>query len=716
MSTSAGGGHVAKRLRIGERTMLACTNCKQRKLKCDAQTPRCTNCLKADRDCLVEDPASGLQRPRDYIQSLESQNTYLEARLAYLENLLKEARPEVAYDHLQNPGSTGTQPDDAPSEARSTEAEAPATDVLSNEVALLCLSAAGREAQYFGPSSALSFSMIASRVMGLPRQRTSSSLRGNGEGVRDELRTMTQTRSKTRLISEFPSANKVAQLSQAYFKNIQPQYPFLHRQTIQEMERRCLEASLKGELDQVDDMSIFFVLMVYAIGSLAMGKDEMDKAEILYAMALDHIGTLMDMDNLQSIQAILACAVYSIRSPIGVSLWKLSGMAIRHCVELGYHRSTKKYRTTTDPLTQEMSKRCFWVAYDIDRVASFILGRPVGIADSAIDVELPLDIDDEDISHEGLIRSPRADAADPPRTMTAALHAIKLRQLWSKFHDNIYSSISHPTEGEQPHRGVSVETLRQELEDWRAAIPASYASDATSRTTLSVFASERWFILAYDYSILLLYRHYITGNQEDEGLSPASKCNNEVRERAFEICAEHARDICQIYRHLYQSQGAHIQFTWGSLHILFLGGLTYLYCLWRSERVRQKLRPTTVMNTCMACTTVLIIIADRWPQAIAYRDIFENLSEKTINMMCGEDPNSGAAQAAARNAPSNPVQLISDPDGGDLSGSGNDFANMTSFDPNVPLQDWLMGLDEMEALGDSQWLAQELFQGLRDLS
>lgn len=63
-------------------------------------------------------------------------------------------------------------------------------------------------------------------------------------------------------------------------------------------------------------------------------------------------------------------------------------MAIRHCVELGYHRSTQKYRVMADELTKEMSKRCFWVAYDIDRVASFILGRPVGIADSAIDVEV----------------------------------------------------------------------------------------------------------------------------------------------------------------------------------------------------------------------------------------------------------------------------------------------------------------------------------------
>ena len=63
-------------------------------------------------------------------------------------------------------------------------------------------------------------------------------------------------------------------------------------------------------------------------------------------------------------------------------------MAIRHCIELGYHRSAETYRKHADVLTKEMSKRCFWVAYDIDRVAAFILGRPVGIPDDAIDVEV----------------------------------------------------------------------------------------------------------------------------------------------------------------------------------------------------------------------------------------------------------------------------------------------------------------------------------------
>lgn len=123
-------------------------------------------------------------------------------------------------------------------------------------------------------------------------------------------------------------------------------------------------------------------------------------------MALDHISPVLSSDGLESIQCILSCAVYSIRSPVGVSLWyatffvvtvclaahalrrKISGMAIRHSIDLGYHRSTEYHHRSADTLTKEMIKRCFWVAYDVDRVAAFTLGRPVGIPEAAIDVEV----------------------------------------------------------------------------------------------------------------------------------------------------------------------------------------------------------------------------------------------------------------------------------------------------------------------------------------
>jgi hypothetical protein len=135
-------------------------------------------------ECLVEDPATGLHRPRDYVRSLENQAIHLEARIAYLETFLRESRPEVATDHFGNNISIPNAQmalltpagfrgralpliESSINPEQTSSVEAPGADLLRDEVALLCLGAAGREPQYFGPSSALSFSRIAGTVMSL---------------------------------------------------------------------------------------------------------------------------------------------------------------------------------------------------------------------------------------------------------------------------------------------------------------------------------------------------------------------------------------------------------------------------------------------------------------------------------------------------------------------------------------------------------------------
>lgn len=338
-------------------------------------------------------------------------------------------------------------------------------------------------------------------------------------------------------------------------------------------------------------------------------------------------------------------------------------------------------------------------------------------------IKLPLDIDDENISPEGLRAEPRTDPEAPPTTMTGALHAIKLRQLWSKFSNALYSS-TYPTPYSTTNQpGPSIETLRRELEEWRATTPRNLKPDDHLHShPLSVFVSENWFQLAYHYSMLLLYRHCIMEAPhmaQQNCPSVSSRADANTRDRAFQVCAENAREICLRYRRLYQSKGAHVQFTWGSLHILFLGGLTYLYCLWRSPQTRQKTKQTTIMQTCMACTTVLIIIAERWSQAGPYRDIFETLSERTMNMMCGDDSTTGEEADDRLGNMADPAVPTSNAQDSAIF-EGNDFeatldvagaANANAF---VPLQDWINDLEYMTALGDPQWLAQELLHGIQD--
>lgn len=542
-------------------------------------------------------------------------------------------------------------------------------DDLTTDVAVLCLSAAGREPHYFGSSCAVSFSRIVSATMGFRKRHSSSQHSGTTPDSHG------QEIQRTVSVS-FPSPALAATLTQAYFKNIHPQYPFLHKPTFLAWEHACLRANAANALSEAGDLALFFVLMVYAIGSLTLGPAHRDVAEAYYVMALDHQATVLDLDGLESVQSILSCAVYSIRSPVGVSLWKLSGMAIRHCIELGYHRSISKYHKYTDTLAAEMSRRCFWVAYDIDRVAACILGRPVGIPDDAIDVEMPLDLEDEYIARDGLRKEPRSSPDDPPTYMTGAIHVIRLRRLWSKIASNLYQTASTEAPPRRMTERLVVDHLRQELEDWYASIPDPIDDPGSS---LSVFASQSWFKIAYDHSILLLYRHQITIPGHEENV-----------EQAFADCAHRAREMCLLYRKLYQSPT--IQFTWGSLHILFVGGMTYLYCLWKSAKVRLDSRQSDVISTCMACNTVLIVIAERWSQATPYRDAFETLSERTIDMICNE-----------RSAASDFNSYRSDTGSTQPQGI-----------PAALSQGWDMGLNDLSVPHETEWLFNELLQGMRD--
>lgn len=77
--------------------------------------------------------------------------------------------------------------------------------------------------------------------------------------------------------------------------------------------------------------------------------------------------------------------------PIGVlttGYRKLSGLALRQCIELGYHRRSNQTRSLPNVLQLEMRKRVFWCAQGIDCSYALRLGRPLGIQPFEIDAEV----------------------------------------------------------------------------------------------------------------------------------------------------------------------------------------------------------------------------------------------------------------------------------------------------------------------------------------
>lgn len=198
--------------------------------------------------------------------------------------------------------------------------------------------------------------------------------------------------------------------------------------------------------------------------------------------------------------------------------------------------------------------------------------------------------------------------------MSTAVHVFKLRVIWARVHSSLFSDTSS-LKVEDPVYQVRIKELRTDLENWLATAPPSGpgASD-----DLSIFNKSVWYELNYSYTILLLYRGQLAKYEESS-------------DQLFEECIKAARTICQGYRRLYI--GTAVRYTWGTLHCLFLAGLTYLHCLWTSPVAWKSVRPADVNKTCTDCTMVLVAIGEGWQGAAPYRDIFEALSSRTVSMI-----------------------------------------------------------------------------------
>lgn len=63
------------------RSISACKRCRQKKIKCSHDFPRCKGCIRANVDCVSIDPATGREVPRSYIVYLESEVERLKKEL-----------------------------------------------------------------------------------------------------------------------------------------------------------------------------------------------------------------------------------------------------------------------------------------------------------------------------------------------------------------------------------------------------------------------------------------------------------------------------------------------------------------------------------------------------------------------------------------------------------------------------------------------------------
>lgn len=348
--------------------------------------------------------------------------------------------------------------------------------------------------------------------------------------------------------SAWPESDLAEKLVDAYFGRMNREYPVLNEfQFRHELANR---PELRGDAEW-----LALAFCVFMMGSQYVDDDRVksfpdDKHSRgmhwwQAARSLMYRNVRIDRPLLR-IQCFLLSTLFQFGIPISASgSWLLLGAAIRGLLDVGAHRKHTAKKLNLSRLEEETYKRVFWVAYSLDRECAASLGRPIMLQDEDIDVEIPIEIDDE-----YLFRTPDAEPlpkqpADKPALISGFLCSLRLDEIVGRTLKTVYAL--HKTKirfginsKEWDERLVS--EIDSALNNWLDTVPQHLRFDPHERNDEWLIQSSLLYSKYYNCQ-LLVHRPFIPAKK---GAGDSSILNFP----SLAICTNAARSISHLFSNL----------------------------------------------------------------------------------------------------------------------------------------------------------------------
>lgn len=112
---------------------------------------------------------------------------------------------------------------------------------------------------------------------------------------------------------------------------------------------------------------------------------------------------ITDCRDLPTLQAVVFMILFLQSTAKLATCYSHIGIALRACCRLGLHRNIKN---DFNPVEQEERKRIFWLIRKMDAYVGALLGLPQMLSAEDVDQQLPLEVDDEFITADGILPMP----------------------------------------------------------------------------------------------------------------------------------------------------------------------------------------------------------------------------------------------------------------------------------------------------------------------
>ncbi|KAH9212879.1 hypothetical protein DL95DRAFT_507835 [Leptodontidium sp. 2 PMI_412] len=400
--------------------IVACERCSRRKQRCDRKLPACSQCLQANADCrdgrgesVMTRSAVGAVQPKGFVELLEG-------RLQQLQMLARDhdisiqdqvaspnqVRGEGGRDDIEGSRIERHVQFDPAHRPNSTEGR---SRRHSPEIGLLSLRAmaepSSRATEFLKGISMPGIISAVTETYGGNPQRTTG-MDALWDGIAKDIR-QSVSDEPDRLV--LPAEDGLKYVD-TYFEVVDYRYPQLPKA---EVMRGILAITASDPADYASSLlqepaTIFMAYMVLAITPLVSDTYPVAQASFISIHILSKALKILDKvfqheDGVDIIYCLILLVIFSFHSSAAGSSWQLTGIAMKKCIALGFHREVAKPRRDTSDEDLEQRRWAFWSCYFLDRygypytfqapakvysLVSSALDRPFSINDTDITIEV----------------------------------------------------------------------------------------------------------------------------------------------------------------------------------------------------------------------------------------------------------------------------------------------------------------------------------------
>ncbi|ESZ93647.1 hypothetical protein SBOR_5952 [Sclerotinia borealis F-4128] len=424
----------------------SCVTCRRRKVKCDKKVP-CSNCTKAQTQCVFPAPGRAPRRPRAGGKLVSDREAELLKRLRRLEGVVEELSGQVEGESSKpSPSSDHSSPRNRDIES-SSDTTGKASKVRSNgmdeeqgtkkewvarsfnmgcappKTAFTMDEGIGRLVLDSGKSQYVSnpfWAELSQEIAELRAMFDEDEEDSDGDSPIPPPSSTTQpdhqsfvmgySSADVNMKALHPLPSQIPFYWSTFLENVMPLVKLLHVPTMNKVIKE-----VQHNLDTISKSTEALMFSIYFATITSMSNEEVatnfgvekDTLVKKYRFGTEQAlarASFLNSNEIVTVQAFVLFLICVRRHDDTRFVWSLTGLVMRIGQSLGLHRDGEKFGLS--PYDTEMRRRLWWQICVLDVRASEDHGSDPSIFDHTFDTKFPLSINDADLD---------PDAKEPPQ-------------------------------------------------------------------------------------------------------------------------------------------------------------------------------------------------------------------------------------------------------------------------------------------------------------